>query len=110
MKSCVLLAVARGKNGHAFAFYLGLPVDAAAELPDGRPFTDIRGFKRLVREDDVVLARNLVRQFLVYGTRAPVRFSDRPEIERILAQAKPTQYGVRTLVHTIVQSDLFLSK
>ena len=99
-----------GKNGHPFAFHFGLPVDAPGELPDGRPFGDIRDFKRLVREEDALLARNLVRQLLIYATGSPVRFSDRPEIEAILQRAASRRYGLRTLVHEVVQSPLFLSK
>ncbi len=99
-----------GKNGHAFAFHLALPVDAAGELPDGRPFQEIRDFKKLVREEDAVLARNLTRQLLIFATGAPVRFADRPEVEAILARAKAQSYGLRTLIHEIVQSPLFLVK
>jgi len=99
-----------GKNGHPFAFYHGLPVDAAGELPDGRPFQDIRHFKRLLRDQDAMLARNLVKQLVVFATGAPVRFSDRPALEKILRAAKADDYGVRSLVHEIVQSDLFREK
>lgn len=103
-------ALGLGNNGHAFAFHFGLPVDATGELPDGRPFRDIRDFKRLVREEDTLLARNLVRQLLIYATGSPMRFSDQPEIEAILQRAAPGRYGLRTLVHEVVQSPLFLSK
>ena len=99
-----------GKNGHAFEFHYGLPVDAAGELPDGRPFADIREFKRLLREDETTIARNLARQLVVFATGAPVRFSDRAQIEKILGAAKASRYGVRTLVSEIVQSDLFREK
>jgi hypothetical protein len=99
-----------GKNGHPFGFHFGLPVDATGELPDGRPFQDIRDFKRLVREDDAMLARNLARQLLIFATGAPVRFGDRAEIENILQRSKAHRYGLRTLVHEVVQSPLFLNK
>jgi hypothetical protein len=99
-----------GKNGQPYEFHFGLPVDAAGELPDGRPFHDIREFKRLLREDDLTVARNMVRQLMVYGTGAPVRFSDRAEIERIVARTQPQSYGLRSLIHEVVQSDLFRSK
>jgi hypothetical protein len=99
-----------GKNGQPFAFYFGLPVDAAGELPDGRPFRDIRDFKRLVREDDVLLARNLARQLTVYATGAPVSFGDRAEIERIVERTRARRYGLRSLIHEVVQSPLFLNK
>jgi len=99
-----------GKNGQHFAFHFGLPVDATGELPDGRPFTDIRDFKRLLRDEDAVLARNLTRQLLVFATGAPIRFGDRAEIDSILEQARAKRYGLRTLIHGIVQSPLFLNK
>jgi len=103
-------APGRGKNGHAFAFHHALPVDAAGELPDGRPFQNVKEFKRLVLQDEVALTRNLARQLTVYATGAPVHFSDREEIERIVAAAKSHNYGVRSLIHVLVQSDLFLRK
>ena len=99
-----------GKNGQPFAFQYGLPVDAAGQLPDGRAFHDIRDFKRLVREEDATLARNLARQLLVFATGAPVRFSDRPGIEEIVSHAAAHRYGLRTLVEEVVQSPLFLNK
>ena len=80
------------------------------ELPDGRPFRDIREFKQLLRNEDTMLARNLAKQLVVYATGAPVRFSDRPQIEKILSNAKTHDYGVRSLIHEIVQSDLFREK
>ena len=99
-----------GKNGHPFAFHFGLPVDPTGELPDGRPFQDIRDFKRLVREEDTMLARNLARQLLIFATGAPVRFGDRTEVEKILQRSKAQRYGLRTVVHEVVQSPLFLYK
>jgi hypothetical protein len=99
-----------GMNGQAFAFYYALPVDSAGELPDGRAFQDIREFKGLLVQDEALLARNLARQLAIYATGAPVRFSDREQIEQIVQAAGAKQYGVRSLVHEIVQSELFLKK
>ena len=99
-----------GMNGQAFAFHYGLPVDAAGEVPDGRTFRDVKEFKRLVLSDEVSVARNLARQLVVYATGAPVRFTDRDELERILQRASARQYGVRTLVEEIVRSELFQTK
>jgi hypothetical protein len=99
-----------GMNGQAFAFHYALPVDSAGVLPDGRPFKDVREFKKLVVQDEVPIARNLVRQLTIFATGAPVRFSDREEIEKSLDKAKAKQYGVRSIVHGIVQSELFRNK
>jgi hypothetical protein len=99
-----------GKNGWPFAFHYALPVDSAGALPDGRAFKDVREFKRLLLADETQIARNLARQMAVYATGAPIRFSDREAIEKILDGTKSTNFGVRSLVHQIVQSDLFLRK
>jgi hypothetical protein len=98
------------KSGQKFAFHYALPVDASGEMPDGRKFRDIREFKQLLLENEEQLARNLTQQLAVYATGAAVRFSDRPAIAKILANSRPGGYGVRKLVHEIVQSELFLKK
>jgi hypothetical protein len=77
---------------------------------DGRRFRDIREFKQLLLQDEKLIARNLARQLVIYATGAPVRFSDRAAIEGILERAGVRDYGVRTLVDEIVQSELFLQK
>jgi hypothetical protein len=100
----------RTKEGHPFAFTYGPPVDPAGELPDGRHFADIRELKRLLRGEEKQMARNLVHQLVLYATGTPVRFSDRPVIDRLLEQAGTREYGVRTLIHEIIQSELFLNK
>jgi hypothetical protein len=99
-----------GKNGWPYQFYNAQPVDSSGQLVDGRTFTDVRDFKRLLLADEPQLARNLVRQFAVYATGAPVRFSDRPAIEQIIASTKASSYGTRSLIHALIQSELFQSK
>ena len=99
-----------GVNGQAFAFHYALPVDSAGALPDGRQFADVRELKRLLVLDEEPIARNLVRQLTIFATGATVRFSDRDEIEKILETARASRFGVRSLVHAIVQSELFRNK
>ena len=99
-----------GHNGQRFAFHAALAVDSSGQLPDGRTFSDIRSFKKLLLGDEKQVARNLARQLLVYATGAPVRFGDRAEVERMLQEASVRQYGVRTLVHEVVESPIFLHK
>ena len=99
-----------GMNGQAFAFHFGLPVDAAGELPDGRAYRDVREFKKLVGRDELPLARHLASQLLIFATGSRVNFSDRPTLERLVARTAPSHYGVRALIHEIVQSELFQTK
>jgi hypothetical protein len=99
-----------GKNGWPFAFYLALPVDTKGELAGGGAFKDVRDFKALLLKDETQIARNLARQLSVYATGAPVRFSDREKIEQVIQKTSARGFGVRSIVHEIIQSDLFLSK
>jgi hypothetical protein len=99
-----------GHNGLIFHFGKGPAVDASGELPDGEKFHDVRELKELLIKDDEQLARNLIQQLLVYATGAPVQFSDRQPIANILARTRKTGYPVRSIIHEIVQSDMFLNK
>jgi len=99
-----------GKNGQPFAFHYALPVDSTGVLPDGRSFNGIRELKQLLLTDEQQLARNMTKQLTIYATGAPVRFSDRAQVEQIVLAAKPEQYGLRTMIQLVVQSDLFQSK
>ncbi|MGY8718195.1 MAG: DUF1592 domain-containing protein, partial [Verrucomicrobiia bacterium] len=71
-----------GKNGHAFAFHSAQPVDSSGTLMERGAFADIAEFKTLLLQDDRAIARNLVKQLIVYGTGAPVSFADRKEVEQ----------------------------
>ena len=104
------LAQGIAKSGQKFEFHYALPVDASGELPDGRKFHDVRELKALLLANERQLARNLAKQLTTYATGAPIRFSDREPIEQILDRASSSQYGVRSLIHEVVQSDLFLNK
>jgi len=99
-----------GLNGQRFAFHHALLVDAAGELPDGRPFHDVREFKDLLLTDDRPIARNLAKQLVTYATGQPVGFSERSELEQILERTRGSHYGMRSLVHAIIQSSLFQHK
>lgn len=99
-----------GHNGLKFHFSEGPKVDSSGELPDGRTFQDVRQLKQLLAGDAEQLARNLTQQLAVYATGAAIQFSDRPVISKILAHSRKNGYGTRTLIHEIVQSDLFLNK
>jgi hypothetical protein len=104
------LAQGIAKSGQKFAFHYAQPVDASGTLPNGREFKDVRELKRLLLADERQLARNLTRQLAIYATGAPIYFADRDQIEKILDRTKLNDYGVRSLVTELVQSELFLNK
>jgi hypothetical protein len=99
-----------GHNGLNFHFCEAQLVDSSGELPDGRTFQNVQELKKLLASDPEQLARNLARQLVIYATGAPLQFSDRPQMAKLLADTRTGGYCVRTLIHEIIQSDLFLNK
>jgi len=88
----------------------GLPVDAAGVTPDGQRFTDVRHLRAILAADPVQLARGVARHLVTYATGSAATPVDEPAIEAIVKSAAESNYGLRTLVHAVVQSDLFRSK
>lgn len=91
-------------------YSFGAPVDPSGELADGRAFADLEAFKKLLLDQQETVARNLVNHLVTYATGAGVTFSDRAQVDAVLSRAKPRAYGLRTLVHEIIQSELFQAK
>lgn len=89
---------------------LGGKVDPSGVLPDGRNFADLNELKALLLTDRQQLATNLARQLAIYATGKGYRFSDRDTIHTIVKAAKPTGYGIRTLINELVTSELFIQE
>ena len=99
-----------GRSGNEFVHYVGNPVDASGVTAKDEPFEDVHQFKKLLLQDEEAIARNLTEHLLVYATGAPVAFADRGDVSAILEKSRASEFGVRTLIHEIVQSPLFLRK
>ena len=99
-----------GKNGHSFKFRLGKHIDPGGELNNGQRFDNILDLKELLLKDERAIAQNLLHRLIVYATGAPITFGDRSIVESILDQCEDSNYGVRSLIHALIQSKLFLNK
>jgi len=92
------------------AFFRGPDVEKGGVTHDGKAFETINDYKRLLLADPDQIARNLAEKLLTYATGAEPQFADREVIEQIVARMKTKNYGLRTLVHEIVQSRPFRNK
>jgi hypothetical protein len=90
--------------------FLAKAVDASGETEDGKSFANIDEFKSLLLRDADQLARNLAEKLILYATGAEIDFADRVVIEQIVRDTKSTKHGLRSLLHAVVQSPLFLEK
>lgn len=97
-------------HGHDVQYHFGLPVDCAGTMPDGRAFRDVLELRDLVAADPERLARAFAGQLLIYATGGELSFADRAVVDAVAKRSATNNYGLRTLVHEIVQSETFRIK
>ena len=97
-------------DGRRMPYLQGPKVDPADAMPDGQKFRDIDEFKQLLLKEKDQIARALTKRLVTYATGATVQTADQPHIEAIVRNIREHDYGLRTLVHEIVQSELFRHK
>ena len=97
-------------DGRRMPYLKGPKVDPADKMPDGRPFKDVDEFKQLLLRDKDQVARALTAKLLTYATGGAPDALDEAEVEAIVRQSADKNYGLRTLVHALVQSKLFQHK
>ena len=72
-----------------------------------RTFADIREFKQRLLPDERHIARNFAEQLIVYATGTPISFADRDGVDGILDNSSQSKYGVWSILHAVIQSELF---
>jgi hypothetical protein len=83
------------------------PIDAKAQLPDGRSFNGPRELKSLLCGDKEKFAHCLAEKLLTYAIGRGVEASDGPAVDRIVDDVKSGDYRFSALVLGIVHSDPF---
>jgi hypothetical protein len=97
-------------DGRHMPYHKGKPVDPSDVLPGGEKFANVDEFKQLLLKDKPLIARALARKLVTYGTGRSPQQADQEAVEAIIAKTAGKDYGFRSLVHEVVQSDLFRKK
>ncbi len=97
----------REANGNAWRN--GLAVDCSGKTPDGKTFSSIVELRKMLDAKPEQLARGMARHLVTYATGAPVTALDQAAIDA-LVKSVGGEYGLRSLVHAVVQSELFRFK
>lgn len=85
-------------------------IDPSGVTPDGTDFKDIRSWKNIYVHRRGLLTEGFAKQLITYATGAPVRYSDRDAVRKIVKNAKEKGYGVNSIIHEVVASEAFLRK
>jgi hypothetical protein len=88
-----------------------LPIDSSWTAPGSdQEKNGHKMLKTYLMENSDLMAGGFLRSILTYALGRRVGFSDSLSVERLQAQWKESDYGMRSLIHTIVQGDEFRSK
>ncbi|MEZ6136358.1 MAG: DUF1592 domain-containing protein [Pirellulaceae bacterium] len=87
-----------------------LRVDPSFVTAGGDAFSDFEEFCELKAHNPLPLACNLAEKLLVYGTGADISFVDRTELGKIMQTTAKENYGMRSILHAVVTSQIFLNK
>ncbi|MGV3662110.1 MAG: DUF1592 domain-containing protein [Prosthecobacter sp.] len=97
-------------EGRKVRYRIGPPVDATGELAIGAKFAGFSEFQKLLLASQDRVARCVTEKLLTFATGRPMGFSDRSQIDQLVAQSKARNHTLRDLVHAVVQSEIFRSK
>jgi len=88
----------------------GTSVDASGKLTDDSAFSGPTEFKQLALKQTDAVARCIASKLITYSTGYHTEPGDILALEGIVAEAKKKNLGLRTLLHAVIQSELFLNK
>jgi hypothetical protein len=97
-------------DGSEPRFRLAAAVESSGTFADGTSFDGFEAFRAILASRPERLARAFVTQMVMYATGAEPMLADRVEIERIVAATSDSGHGIRSLIHEIARSRLFLEK
>lgn len=97
-------------EGRRMRYRQGPPVEAADTLADGRSFRNIDEYKQLLLSNPDQFARALASKLVAYATGASPSLADQEDINHLVDQVRQQNFGFRSLIHELVQCDLFQRK
>jgi Protein of unknown function (DUF1592)/Protein of unknown function (DUF1588)/Protein of unknown function (DUF1585)/Protein of unknown function (DUF1595)/Protein of unknown function (DUF1587)/Planctomycete cytochrome C len=85
-------------------------IDSSGELPSGEKFEDVAGLKKILVQRKDLFARMLTERLLTYACGRRMEALDESVVEKIVAELPKKEYGLRSLIESVVTSDPFLSR
>jgi hypothetical protein len=98
----------KGKRVGKHRYQIGPDVEKGGSWHDGREFDDFREFRAQMLEQKETIARAVAAKLIVYGSGRPVVPADEPAVRAVAAAAREDNYGLRSLIHAVIESEPFL--
>ena len=85
----------------------GIPIDAAAALPDGSRFDGPEGLRGLLANRRAEFVRTFTEKLLAYSIGRTIEFYDLPTVRHIARQAAANNYRWSSVISAVVKSAPF---
>ena len=85
-------------------------LDVSGELPSGRRFDDLEGFKLALLAEKESFAKAFSEKMLTYALGRPVGYVDRETVGKLTTDLAKDDFRLRSLIHAIVASEAFRTK
>jgi len=79
-------------------------------MPTGDQFHNVDEFKQLLLKDKEQIVRCVTEKLVTYATGSGIQLADHADIDAIVDNLESKDYGLRSLVHAVVQSRMFRHK
>lgn len=103
----------RDKEGFGYKGRIGKndpDIDASAKMPDGTEFVGVSGLQKQLLKKEELFLRCISEKLFTYALGRELGYSDKPYIDASIKHLKAGDYTLRSLIHSIVTSEPFLSK
>ena len=87
-----------------------LSIDGSGQMPDGTAINGPEGIKQYLSARPDQFTRCLTEKLFIYAMGRRISFTDRDDIDRIVAAMPGHKYGLRELIQMVVASEPFQSK
>tara|TARA_R110002096_G_scaffold16106_23_gene55153 strand:- start:32406 stop:34769 length:2364 start_codon:yes stop_codon:yes gene_type:complete len=95
-----------GKVRHV-SYRIGQTVQKGDVWPDGRKFADFTEFQQQLLDNPDVVAKAIASKLLVYGTGRPLTNADRKIVDAVVDATRKDDFGLRSMIHAVAESELF---
>ena len=86
---------------------VGVAIDSAGKLPNGKNFSNPAELKRLLATQDAGLARNLTERLMAYALGRQLEGYDEVVVDQLMRNIAKDQYRMRTIITEVITSYLF---
>lgn len=97
-----------GKRGpRKAAWQFGPDLETGGVTADGQAFANFVEFRRQLLEHPEIVARAVAEKLLIYGTGRPLTHADEASIDAIVEASSEHNFGLRSMIHAVVETELF---